>query len=118
MTRVVAAVSLLAAIAVTPARADTGGIVIVNRSEYMPGDDQNKVPALLVHGHDLQFENLDIASFGSTHSMTSDVEGLFDSGVIQARQSATLPVASLPAGTYGFHCSVHSDTMHGTLIIV
>ena len=105
-----------------PARADAGATIVVNRSEYFPGDDRLG-PVLLPQGHDLLFQNLDIASFGSTHSVTSDdlnADGtnLFDSTVIQAKQSVTLDLSALPAGTYGFHCAVHSDVMHGTLIVV
>lgn len=107
---------------VIPAHADVGAIVVVNRSEYFPGDDRLG-PLVLPSGHELLYENLDIASFGSTHSVTSDAtlaDGtyLFDSGVLQAKQSITLDLTSLEPGTYGFHCSVHSDVMHGTLIVV
>jgi hypothetical protein len=118
MTKVFAVVSLLAAIAVVPARAETGGVVIVSRSQYMPGDDQNVAPAVMLQGRDLEFRNLDHLSFGSTHSITSDLPELFDSGVIQAGQTTVLPMGHVPSGTYGFHCSVHSDVMHGSLVII
>lgn len=114
--------ALYVAASLAPVRADAGSAIVVNRSEYFPGDDRLG-PVVLPQGHELLFQNLDIASFGSTHSVTSDEvlpDGTprFDSTVIQAKQSVTLDLSGLPAGTYGFHCSVHSDVMHGTLIVV
>jgi hypothetical protein len=113
----VACLCLLVALATVPARAETGGVIVVSRSQYLPGDDE-LVPAVAKSGAQLDFQNHDYLSFGSTHSITSDIPDLFNSGVIQAGQEVLVDIPALPTGTYGFHCSVHTDTMHGTLIIV
>ena len=119
----VACLCLLVALATVPARAETTGVVVVSRSQFVPGDDE-LVPAVVKGGTQLEFQNHDYFSFGSTHSITSDETGqyltgaLFNSPVIQAGQEFVLEIPALPSGQYGFHCSIHEDTMHGTLIIV
>lgn len=47
------------------------------------------------------------------HTFTSD-DGLFDSGTMQ--EGEELSIATLPAGEYGYHCSIHPD-LTGTLTI-
>ena len=47
------------------------------------------------------------------HTFTSD-DGLFDSDTLQP--GGELSIATLPAGEYGFHCSIHPD-LTGTLVI-
>jgi plastocyanin len=47
------------------------------------------------------------------HTFTSD-DGLFDSGTLQ--EGEELSIATLPAGEYGYHCSIHPD-LTGTLTI-
>jgi plastocyanin len=49
------------------------------------------------------------------HTVTADDDS-FDSGPFSTDESAELTAPSL-AGTYPFHCAVHS-TMHGTLIVL
>ena len=49
----------------------------------------------------------------AVHTFTSDT-GLFDSGPVEP--AGVFTVATLPAGEYGFHCSIHPD-LAGTLTI-
>jgi polyvinyl alcohol dehydrogenase (cytochrome) len=70
-------------------------------------------PALFAgQGDTLRFNNLDTIA---QHDLVSDVPGEFGSALIPAGQAAPVDgVDKLPAGTYGFHCSLHS-WMHGEL---
>ncbi len=49
------------------------------------------------------------------HSATSD-SGAFDSGLLGQDDSFTLDTATLAAGSYPFHCTIH-PMMKGTLIV-
>lgn len=51
----------------------------------------------------------------TSHSVTSDKEGLFDTGLIGKDETKTFK-APLVAGEYSFHCSVHSS-MTGVLVV-
>jgi polyvinyl alcohol dehydrogenase (cytochrome) len=74
------------------------------------------VPPVLTtgKGDPLRFNNLDQLA---QHDLDSDAPGLFDSPLVAAGQSALVRgVDTLAAGTYPFHCSLHS-WMHGALTV-
>ncbi|HEY0521648.1 MAG TPA: cupredoxin domain-containing protein [Ilumatobacteraceae bacterium] len=50
---------------------------------------------------------------GETHTLAAD-DSSFDTGSITAKSAATFVAPS--AGTYKFHCNIHSD-MHGSLTV-
>jgi plastocyanin len=52
----------------------------------------------------------------TTHTVTSDTEGQFDSGPVGAAADGTITAPS-EAGSYPFHCAIHQTTMKGTLIV-
>lgn len=112
---VVGALCLLATL-VPPARADEGAIVVVSRSQFVPGDIRNKVPVVMQQGHDLLFTNAD--GFNGPHSLSSDTTDLFDSGSVDYPGSVTVDLKLLPPGTYQFHCNNHPGVMFGTLVVV
>lgn len=72
-------------------------------------------PAVIAgQGDSLRFNNLDSIA---QHDLVSDQPGLFSSPLIAGGQSAIVTgVGRLAAGTYAFHCSLHS-WMHGELTI-
>ena len=49
------------------------------------------------------------------HSVTSDKEGLFNSGILGKDKSGSITAPSVP-GTYPFHCTPHPSIV-GTLIV-
>jgi plastocyanin len=51
----------------------------------------------------------------TTHTVTSDKSGQFNSGNVNAGSSVTF-TAPAAAGSYAFHCNFHSF-MHGTLTV-
>ena len=51
----------------------------------------------------------------STHTVTSDQAGAFDTGNIAAGKQAELTAPTAP-GTYAFHCTIHPN-MTGTLTV-
>lgn len=119
-----AAVALLGAPAVAPARADGPDVfqVVTSRSTYLPGDDELGTTTLYVTaGQTVTLTNLDAFA---AHGLSSDEivpetgARRFESGVLNLRDSAVIQgVQSLPAGSYPFHCPVHEDNMHGLLVV-
>ena len=51
---------------------------------------------------------------GTQHTVTSDTAGLFDSGYVNPGQ--TFSLAFPVAGTYHFHCAIHTY-MTGTITV-
>jgi len=105
-----------------PGQAADSVPVTTSRSTFLPGDDElGAVTLVIAQGAGITLTNTDVFA---AHGLTSDdsVAGgarLFESGVLNFRGSAPVAgVASLPPGTYGFHCSVHEDNMHGTLVVL
>jgi len=132
LKRTFAAAAVLAGLSCVPmpnatadARATTTNDAAVQvttfRSTYYPGDDELVAPTLVVpKGAGLTLTNLDaFAAHGlSSDAVLPDGERLFTSGVLNFRGSAPVTgVETLPAGTYPFHCAVHEDNMHGTLVV-
>ena len=114
----VAAAGLLPA----PGQAADSVQVTTSRSTFLPGDDElGAVTLVIAQGVGITLTNTDVFA---AHGLTSDdsVAGgarLFESGVLNFRGSArVVGVTSLPPGTYGFHCSVHEDNMHGHLVVL
>ena len=72
MRRIVVMSLLVAVVALggSLSGAATGGIIVTQGSNFIPGDQTTaaKTPVLLVHGNELLFANLDIVG----HSVTSD----------------------------------------------
>ena len=107
--------------ALSPARAGVNTYVFASRSQFVPGDNKNHVPVVLVRGGKLVFENLDPFAF-SAHTLTSDALAcptcgpLFDSGDVGYGKKRTLNTSKLKSGTYRFHCNHH--LMYGTLRVV
>lgn len=62
-------------------------------------------------GEKITFTNRDLPG----HSITSDEQGLFDSGVLGKDQSGTITAPTKP-GTYAFHCTPH-PSITGTLVV-
>ena len=63
-------------------------------------------------GTTITFENEDT----STHTATSDSgPGSFDTGDLTTGKSATVTVAE--PGTYRYRCSIHNNTMQGTIVV-
>ena len=54
------------------------------------------------------------ATTGTTHTITSDTQGLFDSGSLAP--GATFEHTFTAAGTYHYHCSIH-PTMTGIIVV-
>ena len=54
------------------------------------------------------------ATSGTTHTITSDTQGLFDSGSLAP--GATFEHTFTAAGTYPYHCSIH-PTMTGVIVV-
>jgi len=54
------------------------------------------------------------ATAGTTHTITSDTQGLFDSGSLAP--GATFEHTFTAAGTYHYHCSIH-PTMTGVIVV-
>jgi plastocyanin len=52
----------------------------------------------------------------STHTVTSDTAGQFDTGDIQPGKTGSFTAPSAP-GTYPFHCNIHPTQMKGTLTV-
>lgn len=117
----VAAVAL-SAVMTAPAQAQDVFQVVTSRSTFVPGDDELGAATLVItKGSTLTLTNADTFA---AHGLTSDAivpetgRRLFESGVLNFRASALVQGAqSLPAGSYPFHCSVHEDNMHGTLVV-
>lgn len=115
--------ALFFASVISPVPAEPLGIVLTVGSRYVPGDDSDGTPLVVLQGSSLTYTNYD--AFAG-HSVTSDTRlpdefstPIFDSGVISFRSSAPVAgIAALAPGTYGFHCSIHEDNMHGTLTVV
>ena|SRR5687767_3029590 len=108
-------------LAPSPARGSDAVQVTTSRSTFLPGDDEIGAPLVIPQGVGITLTNTDAFA---AHALTSDatVAGggrLFESGVLNFRASAPVSgVTSLPPGTYGFHCSVHEDNMHGHLVVL
>ena len=118
----VAATTVVALVVPAPSRATDAVQVTTSRSTFLPGDDElGAVTLVIPQGTGITLTNTDVFA---AHGLTSDatVAGgarLFESGVLNFRGAAPVAgVASLPPGTYGFHCSVHEDNMHGTLVVL
>lgn len=118
----VAAAALAALLLPATGQAAASVQVTTSRSTFLPGDDElGAVTLLIPQGTGITLTNTDVFA---AHGLTSDatVAGgarLFESGVLNFRGSAPVAgVSSLPPGTYGFHCSVHEDNMHGTLVVL
>jgi cupredoxin-like protein len=119
---VLSLMALLCAGGGLPAKgASVSTVVLVSRSQYLPGEIKNHVPAVAIKGGTLLFRNLDPFAFGP-HTLTSDKLAcptcgpLFDSGDVGYQKSKTVKIGKLKAGTYGFHCNHHN--MYGTLRVV
>ena len=54
------------------------------------------------------------ATSGTTHTITSDTQGAFDSGSLAP--GATFEHTFTTAGTYHYHCSIH-PTMTGVIVV-
>lgn len=54
------------------------------------------------------------ATTGTTHTITSDTQGLFDSGALAP--GAVFEHTFTAAGTYHYHCSIH-PTMTGIIVV-
>jgi plastocyanin len=63
------------------------------------------------HGEKITFRNADSA----THTATSDTAGAFDTGNIAAGSDAVVTFAT--AGTFTYHCAIHSNMAHATVIV-
>src|SRR5207249_5941849 len=105
-----ACVLALAALGVSaPARA-ADFTVLASRSQFVPGQDSNHAPAVMLQGSTLTFRNADPFAL-SNHTLTSNdlacstCKPLFDTGDVSFGNSKTLDLSALPAGTYGFHCN-------------
>ena len=83
----------------------TVGVTIENYS-FLP---QN---ITVTAGTNVRWSNYDGAII---HSSTSDT-GIWDSGPLSNGQSFSFTFNS--PGTYAYHCTVHPDTMHGTVTIL
>ena len=120
---VAACALVLAAVLLSPPHARGTHVIQVttSRSTFVPGDDETRAPLVVPQGVGITLTNTDAFA---AHALTSDatVAGggrLFESGVLNFRGSApVVGVTSLPPGTYGFHCSVHEDNMHGQLVVL
>lgn len=118
--RIVALVTLASFIA-SPALADSRQKMFAfTRGSYAgPATSEFATPVVVVpRGTDLYLFNLNLWG----HSMYSDANGtddrLFWSEEVSFGRSTLINgVSSLPAGSYGFHCSNHPD-MLGTLVVV
>ena len=122
---VVAAVALATLPASPPAQAQDGGVVVTLRSTFYPGDDELAPLTLTVkQGLGLTIHNLDAFAGHQINSddgvwVDNDFQHLFESVAVNFRDSAPVTgVESLAPGTYGFHCAVHEDNMHGTLVVL
>ena len=84
----------------------TQGMVIeIKNFKYLP--DTLTVKA----GEKVTVTNKDLAG----HSVTSDEEGLFDSGVLGKDESGSIIAPDEP-GSYPFHCTPH-PSIKGTLVV-
>jgi plastocyanin len=52
----------------------------------------------------------------TTHTVTADTSGQFDTGNIDGAETATFTAPSAP-GSYPYHCGIHQTTMKGTLTV-
>jgi plastocyanin len=52
----------------------------------------------------------------TTHTVTSDTAGQFDTGNIDGGSTKTFTAPSTP-GSYPFHCNIHQTTMKSTLTV-
>lgn len=128
MSRILAAVALLVALAVPvqgAADRPVGGVVVTYLSVYVPGDvmdpgQPSLAPVRVLRDTELWYVNAE----DYTHSLTSDArtpdeEPMFDSGPVGFGEAAPVAgVAALPPGTYGFHCTYHPFLMHGSLEVM
>lgn len=95
--------------------------VTTTRSTFLPGDDElGAVTLIVARGTGMALTNTDIfAAHGLSSDESVGTSRLFESGVVGFRGTASVAgVPSLPPGTYGFHCPVHEDNMHGTLVVL
>ena len=51
---------------------------------------------------------------GTDHTVTSDVQGLFDSGVLGAGKKFSFSFGT--PGSYSYHCNIHTN-MHGVIVV-
>ena len=112
MRRFVAAVVFSLALG-APASAAPGALeAAVNTDSYLVET------VTMPQGSELLFANLDVLN---AHSITAtdfvNGEPIFHSGSVEPRTTKTMTdLAALPAGEYGFYCSIH-HSMTGTLQI-
>lgn len=114
----------LCALAGTPVRAQTTGVVFAAGGSYVPGDQRDVVPIPLLHvaGGDLVFTNFDTLN---SHSVTSKLfkpgsfyDRLFDSGLISfGKPTRVVGVEALAPGRYQFECILH-DAWVGAIDVV
>ena len=99
------------------------GVVSAINFQFFPGDDDfvRKVPLEIQEGDGLVFVGADTLA---PHTVTADAVApdgtpLFDSGAPTSagELSPVVGVATLPTGTYSFHCSVHTQ-MRGALVVL
>ena len=111
--RTVLAVGVSACI--TCATVGAGVAAAAEQEAYAVGLNYATPAVVARQGDTLRFNNID--PLGG-HSLTSDVAGQFDSGVIADNQSAVVSgVDKLAPGTYLFHCSIH-PWMRGAIQVV
>lgn len=83
----------------------SGSVVEIKDFKYSPSTLTVKA------GEKITVTNKDIPG----HSVTSDTEGLFDTGILSKDESGTITAPST-AGSYGFHCTAH-PSIKGILIV-
>lgn len=113
----------------SPSRAGSAAHVVTHRSTFVPGDDElGPLKLTVTQGTTLTITNLDAFAGHELNSDDLTADGpdsdshpdyLFASPGVNFRDSApVLGVEALAPGTYGFHCAVHLDNMHGTLVVL
>lgn len=127
---VVVAVGLAVVPSGAASQAQTGAAhVVTHRSTFVPGDDDlAPLQLTITQGATLTITNLDAFAGHELNSddrvadgpdQDTDPDYLFASAGVNFRGSApVVGVEALAPGTYGFHCAVHLDNMHGTLVVL
>lgn len=124
-------IAALFSLVVGPATAGPGAVTISVGGHFVTGDhdpyrvnagphgiDTAVIPLIQRAGDDLLFLNRDIEGHNIT-SVDRDEQGvrLFASDTIDRTQVAVVTTSHLPAGDYGFFCSIH-PFMTATLTVV
>ena len=100
--------------------------IVTSGFRYLPGNDDCATPRLSVErGSRLTYRNLDFAAHDvrSFALQPGSDDPLFTSELIKYLGGGeVLGVAALPAGSYGFYCTIHPPRasgagMHGTLVV-